>query len=189
MKRFHFIIIFNLFISEVCLAFENDSIDTSNSIIYEKVYLHIDRELFAPGDDIWFKSYLVSGINNKLISGYKNIYVQLISDSGKLITSRLLLSKNGTAMGDFQLPLEIDDGTYTIRAFTKYLENFGEKSLFHKKIGMSGSKNSMEITNDDADLKPVNIDVAFLPEGGTFVLNAINHIAFKAIDEKGKGFR
>lgn len=35
--------------------------------------------------------------------------------------------------------------------------------------------------------KPLKIDVAFLPEGGTFVLNAINHIAFKAVDETGKG--
>ncbi|HRX11676.1 MAG TPA: TonB-dependent receptor plug domain-containing protein, partial [Draconibacterium sp.] len=151
------------------------------------VYLHIDRELFAPGDNVWFKSYLVSGINNKLIPGYKNIYVQLISDSGKLIASRLLLSKNGTAHGDFQLPLEIGDGTYTIRAYTKYLENFGEESFFHKKIVISGLKNSTEIANDDNDSAPAKIDVAFLPEGGNFVLNAINHIAFKAIDEKGKG--
>ncbi len=181
------IAIFQIGQHNIIFASDKDSVNTSGSIIYEKVYLHIDRELFAPGDDIWFKSYLVSGINNKLISGYKNIYIQLISDSGKLITSRLLLSKNGIAHGDFQLPLEIDDGTYTIRAFTKYLENFGEESFFHKKIVISGSKNSMEITNDDADLKPVNIDVSFLPEGGTFVLNAINHIAFKAIDENGKG--
>ena len=187
MKRFHFALVFIVFFSGLCYAFENDSIDTSNSIIYEKVYLHIDRELFAPGDNVWFKSYLVSGINNKLIPGYKNIYVQLISDSGKLIASRLLLSKNGTAHGDFQLPLEIGDGTYTIRAYTKYLENFGEESFFHKKIVISGLKNSTEIANDDNDSAPAKIDVAFLPEGGNFVLNAINHIAFKAIDEKGKG--
>ncbi len=185
MKRFHFLLIF--FISGVSLASETDSIDTSNSIIYEKVYLHIDRELYAPGDNVWFKSYLVSGINNKLIPGYKNIYVQLISNSGILIVNRLLLSKDGTAQGDIQLPLEIGDGTYTIRAFTKYLGNFGEESYFHKKIVIEGSKNSLEITGDEPDSKPLNIDVSFLPEGGTFVLNAINHIAFKAIDEKGKG--
>jgi TonB-dependent SusC/RagA subfamily outer membrane receptor len=166
---------------------DNDSTLTSNSILYEKVYLHIDRELYAPGDDIWFKSYLVSGINNRLVQGYKNIYVQLISEKGVVKISRLLLSKNGTSHGDIQLPLEIADGTYTIRAFTKYLENFGEESFFHKKIVIAGSKNSIEIGMDDSDSKPLTIDVSFLPEGGNFVLNAINHIAFKAIDEKGKG--
>lgn len=174
-------------ITNISIAAETDSVKATNSIIYEKVYLHIDRELYAPGDDIWFKSYLVSGINNKLVPGYKNIYVQLISDSGVVISNKLLLSKDGTAHGDFQLPEVISDGKYTIRAYTKYLENFGEESYFHKKIVISGSRNSLEIAQDDSGSKPVNIDVSFLPEGGNFVLNAINHIAFKAIDEKGKG--
>ncbi len=169
-------------------ASETDSTNNSNSILYEKLYLHVDRELYAPGDDIWFKSYLVSGINNKLIPGYKNIYIQLISESGEPVKRSLLLSKDGTAHGDIHLPDNIADGNYTIRAFTKYLANFGEESFFHKKIMISGSKNSFEIDKDPNE-KASKIDVAFLPEGGAFVLNAINHIAFKAINEKGKGIK
>ncbi len=164
-----------------------DSTKTSNSIIYEKVYLHIDRELYAPGDDIWFKSYLVSGINNRLIPGYKNIYVQLISDSGVVVSNKLLLSRDGTANGDLKLSETIADGNYTIRAFTKYLENFGVESYFHKRVVISGLKNSLEIAAETIEHGPVNLDIDFLPEGGNFVLNAINHIAFKAIDQKGKG--
>ena len=122
------IILFFLFLqiigTSVVYASGNDSIRNSNSILYEKVYLHIDRELYAPGDNIWFKSYLVSGINNRLVPGYKNIYVQLISDSGVVVTNKLLLSRDGTSHGDFQLSETIADGNYTIRAFTKYLENF-----------------------------------------------------------------
>ena len=187
MIRFHFLLLFAILISEFGYASGIDSVKTTNSILYEKVYLHIDRELYAPGDDIWFKSYLVSGINNKLVPGYKNIYVQLIAESEEVVSNRLLLSKDGTAHGDIQLPLEIADGNYTIRAFTRYLTNFDTESYFHKKIIISGSKNSLEIGENDSDSKSVNIDVSFLPEGGTFVLNAINHIAFKAIDDKGKG--
>ncbi|KAF0235714.1 MAG: TonB-dependent receptor [Prolixibacteraceae bacterium] len=171
----------------IIYASGTDSIRNSNSILYEKVYLHIDRELYAPGDDIWFKSYLVSGINNRLVPGYKNIYVQLISDSGVVVGNKLLLSREGIANGDIQLPLEISDGNYTIRAFTKYLENFGVESYFHKRIMISGSKNSLEIALGAGEQEPVNIDVSFLPEGGNFVLNAINYIAFKAIGENGKG--
>ncbi len=172
---------------QLSFAIGKDSVNKSNSILYEKVYLHIDRELYAPGDDIWFKSYLVSGINNKLVPGYKNIYIQLISESGAVVIDRIILSRDGTARGDIQLPFEIGDGNYTIRAFTKYLRNFGEESYFHKKIVISGSKNSIEVVKEVVGAKPLNIDVSFLPEGGNFVLNAINHIAFKAIDENGKG--
>jgi hypothetical protein len=188
MKRCLLYFIFLLItITNISIAAETDSIRNSNSILYEKIYLHIDRELYAPGDNIWFKSYLVSGINNRLLPGYKNIYVQMISDSGVVVSNKLLLSRNGTAHGDFQLSETIADGNYTIRAFTKYLENFGFESYFHKQIVISGSKNSLEIEAETIDQESVKIDVSFLPEGGNFVLNAINHIAFKAIDEKGKG--
>jgi hypothetical protein len=182
-----FVLFFQIFFTSIIYASGNDSLKTTNSILYEKIYLHIDRELFAPGDDIWFKSYLVSGINNRLIPGYKNIYIQLISDSGVVVANQLLLSRDGTAHGDLKLSETIADGNYTIRAFTKYLENFGVESYFHKKIVISGSKNSLEIAAEAIDPVPVKIDISFLPEGGNFVLNAINHISFKAIDEKGKG--
>ena len=169
-------------------AGEKDSI-SANSIIYEKVYVHTDREMYSPGDDIWMKSYLVGGINNKLIPGFKNIYIQLISDSGKVIVSKMLLSKNGSAIGDIQLPRELADGTYTIRAFTRYLQNFGLESYFHKKLRITVAKNSFEVKNKNEKEVSGKIDVSFLPEGGKLILNAINHIAFKAVNIKGKGIQ
>ncbi len=175
---------FGLFNSIV--ASEKDSL-TSSSILYEKVYLHIDRELYAPEDNIWFKSYLVSGINNKLIPGYKNIYVELVSESGEVKLTRLLLSKDGVAHGDFHLYGSLPEGKYMVRAYTKYLQNFGEESFFHKKIMISKAKNSLEQIRDAEKEKQKTIDVAFLPESGDLVLNAINYIAFKAIDATGKG--
>lgn len=183
---FYFLILQIAIISN-CLGSEKDSVITSNSILYEKIYLHVDRELYSPGDNIWFKSYLVSGINNKLIPGYKNIYIQLISESGEVVENRLLLSNNGTAVGDFKLSPTLKDGSYTIRAHTKYQKNFGEESYFYKKIIIAKSKNSLEINQDIVEKKPLKIDVSFLPESGNLIENAINRIAFKAVDETGKG--
>jgi hypothetical protein len=82
---------------------QNPVTENNKSILYEKVYLHIDRELYSLGDDVWFKSYLVSGISHQLIPGYKNIYVQLIN-GGEVVDQKLLLSNNGVAKGDFLLP-------------------------------------------------------------------------------------
>jgi hypothetical protein len=156
-------------------------------ILFEKVYLHIDRELYSPGDDIWFRSYLVSGIGHRLIPGYKNIYVQLVAEDGTVAAQKLLLSNGGTVKGDFRLPASLPEGKYTIRAYTRYLQNFGEESYFHKNIRVVQPRNSLEISEIVPDEKPAIIDVAFLPEGGNFVLNAINHVAFKAVDETGRG--
>jgi len=161
--------------------------ENNKTILYEKVYLHIDRELYSPGDDVWFKSYLVSGISHQLIPGYKNIYIQLVAEDGGVVDEKLLLSVNGTASGDFLLSESLTEGSYTVRAYTKYLQNFGEESYFHKKIVVAEAKSSLEMEAIPAEKKSSALDIAFLPEGGNFVVNAINHIAFKAIDETGKG--
>lgn len=164
----------------------NGQPDTLKSdAVYEKLYLHIDREIYSPGDDIWYKSYLVSGINHKLIPGFKNIYVQLISDEGEIAGNQLIMSVDGTANGDFRLSDSIPEGSYTIRAYTKYLLNFGEESIFHKRIAVSNPGNSLE--DKEPVIKTAQIDAQFLPEGGNLVLNAANYIAFKVTDETGRG--
>lgn len=165
----------------------SDTLKQEQTLLYEKLYLHIDRELYSPGDDIWIKSYLVSGINHKLIQGYKNIYVQLIDEDGSITDQKLLLAYNGVAKGDFLLSDSISEGNYTVRAYTKYLQNFGEESYFHKNIIVAGAKSSLELDEELAERNATEIDVAFLPESGSYVLNAINHVAFKAIDETGRG--
>lgn len=153
-------------------------------LTYEKLYLHIDREVYSPGDNIWFKSYLINGENHKLISDYRNIYVQLISERGEIIDSCMMLSLNGVAANNFLLSDSIPEGSYTLRAYTKYLLSFGEESLFHKKIAVRKVNSNESMDKSDETNK---IDISFLPEGGNLVLNSVNHIAFKAINEKGKG--
>ncbi|NQU88196.1 MAG: hypothetical protein HQ541_20810, partial [Mariniphaga sp.] len=159
---------------------------SKESVLYEKVYLHIDRELYSTGDTIWFKSYLVSGMTNKLITGYKNIYVQLVSPNGEVVSNSLLLSVKGESKGDITIPDSLHDGQYVLRAYTKYLENFGEESFFHKRIWISEPKSSLELDQPEVETKR-DLDVMFFPEGGNLILNAVNHVAFKAVNKNGKG--
>ncbi len=154
--------------------------------VYEKVYLHIDRELYSPGDTIWFKSYLVSGISNQLLPGFKNVYVQLISTSGEVIANRLLLSVNGESNGDIALEDSLAEGQYLIRAYTKYLQNFGEESYFHQRIWVNKPKSSMELDVEE-EQAPSEIEAMFFPEGGNLAYNTANHVAFKVIGTDGKG--
>jgi len=153
---------------------------SKKSIIYEKIYLHTDRHLYAPGDYIWFKAYLVRGLTHKPMPGYKNIYVQMISDDGKVFNERIILTQDGVGFGDIFLSDTIPEGYYTLRAFTRYLENFDEESYFHKRIYVSGSNNSAPFRKDTAGVVP-EIEVTFLPESGNLVMNAINYVAFKCL--------
>lgn len=156
-----------------------------DTILYEKLYLHIDREVYSPGDDVWFKAYLVSGIEHKLMPGFKNIYVQLIDEEGNIIDQCLILSAYGVSYNDFHLPDTLPKGQYTIRGYTKYLQNFGEESLFHQKIAVASPTDVIDYEDKAKEQKIM--DISFLPESGNLVMNASNYIAFKAINEKGKG--
>ena len=160
-------------------------IDSKKPLLFEKLYVHVDRELYAPGDKIWLKVYQVNGITHKLNSNFRNIFVQLVSEKGKVISENVLFSINGQAHGEIDTK-NLESGMYTIRAYTKFLNNFGEEACFHKKIWISRSMNSVDLT-DSKQTDYSKIDVAFLPESGNLVLNAVNSLAFKAVDSKGKG--
>ena len=160
-------------------------ITSKKPLLFEKLYLHVDRELYAPGDKIWLKAYQVNGISHQLNSNYRNIFVQLIAEDGRVIKDLMLFSIKGQAQGSFNTD-SVASGLYTIRAYTKYLENYGEEACFHKKIRITGVIKSVEI--GDMPLPDFSkIEVAFLPESGNLVLNAVNAISFKAIDQKGRG--
>lgn len=174
----------------LCKASGQDSAKIADqqdtTAVYEKLYLHVDREYYAPGDTLWFKSYLVSGLTNKLEPGFKNVYVQLISPKGVVLFNRMLMSVYGTSHGDMALNDSLASGQYTLRAFTKYLKNFDEKSCFHKRIWIAKS-GDFDVKDSTFEKKPELGEVLFFPEGGNLVVNAANHVAFKAIGRDGKG--
>lgn len=153
-------------------------------LLFEKLYVHVDRELYAPGDKIWLKVYQVNGITHQLNSNYRNVSVQLVAESGDVVKELLLFTIKGQAEGQIGLD-SVTSGMYTIRATTRYLENFGEETAFHKKIWISGA--SSNNTTNHAAIDFSKASVAFLPESGSLILNAVNTVAFKAIDPQGRG--
>jgi hypothetical protein len=152
---------------------------------FEKLYVHVDREQYATGDIIWLKAYQVNGVTHQLNSNFRNIFVQLVADDGRVVKDLLLFSIKGQAHGEFRTD-SLAGGIYTIRASTKYLENFGEEALFHKKIIIYKSISSFDQI-EKVQTDSSKMDVSFLPEGGSLVLNVSNTVAFKAIDQKGRG--
>ena len=54
----------------------------------EKVYLHVDRDMYSPGDNIWFKGYLIDATNRLLTDHSHNLHVELISPDSKIIDTR-----------------------------------------------------------------------------------------------------
>jgi hypothetical protein len=90
----------------------------------EDIYLHIDRDKYIAGEDIWFSIYTIDIETGNLSVRSAVVYVELLNPWNiPLIQTRLRLA-GGRGNGNFTLPDSISSGTYTIRAYTNWMKNF-----------------------------------------------------------------
>ena len=129
---------------------------TEDMSIIEKVYLHSDRGSYYPGDDIWFKAYLVDASERLLSDHSNNLHVELISPSSEIIDSRIVKVNEGLGNGDFKLPEKIQSGMYRLRAYTNYMRNFGDQIFFNKDITVINSSDAEKSFSDSTNFKELN---------------------------------
>ncbi len=159
----------------------------------EKLYLHFDKSTYSLTDTIWFKGYLTDASTHTASPLSGLIYTELInSATGQVIQSLSLPTTLGLTWGSFALnPNKYNPGNYTIRAYTNWMQNFGETHFFKKEITIVSllSEQGQPAKKSDTSLKQQlqNIDIQFLPEGGKFIIGITQRMAFKAININGKG--
>lgn len=166
-------------------------------LFFEKTYLHLDRNYYAAGEDIWFKAYLVNAQSNYSTSSSNNLYVELIAPGNKLSAREVVRIDNGVGVGDFKLEDSIPSGHYLIRAYTNWMRNFGKHFVFEKELWIAGpaaangtTYTGSEHDNTHASHKTIARDaytIQFLPEGGVMVEGVPTMVAFKTEDINGKG--
>jgi hypothetical protein len=185
-----------IFISYSCFALcqsvnSRDSVlnasNTDDSSTIEKVYLHTDRDIYYPGDDIWFKAYLIE-VSDMLLSDHSyNLHAELISPSSKIIDSRIIKLDNGLGNGDFKLSGDLASGRYRIRAYTNYMRNFGDQVFFNKDITIINVNDVNKSFKDTLRAIIEKPEITFFPEGGSLVDSVGSIVAFKGVDSDGNG--
>ena len=92
----------------------------------EKVYLHFDNTCYFVGDTIWYKGYVTRSDKGTLTDMSKILYVELLTPDGFLVERQQLEMPNGTANGAFVLTDSLYAGYYELRAYTRWMLNFGQ---------------------------------------------------------------
>ncbi|MEP0263664.1 TonB-dependent receptor plug domain-containing protein [Dokdonia sp.] len=121
-----------LCISTITLGQEK-TIEINEVNYIEKIYTHTDRSFYFPGETIWFKTYITNAHQN-ITSLSDVVYVELISPEGNSIQKANYRIENGYTYGQFELNNDWVGGIYTIKAYTQWMLNYGDTSLFSKKI-------------------------------------------------------
>ena len=158
----------------------------------EKIHLHTDRTIYIPGEKIWFKAYLVDAFTHQAPTYSQYVYAELI-DASDLLVHRVMVTNddNGLFHGFISLSGKTPAGDYTLRAYTRYMENLGDDYFFKKNIriaesgGNRGSRGSEENTSSPSGELGGAFDVSFFPEGGNLVEGLVCRVAFKALNRQG----
>ena len=167
----------------------------------EKVYLHLDNTGYFMGETMWMKAYMVRTDKDSLGSLSRVLYVELVDPFGEVVKSQKLKVENGMAHGDMELTGLLTSGFYELRAYTRYMLNWGDDAIFsrvipifnaapkpgeydHPKID-DGVKSRFRPDTRSKEGESRRLNARFYPEGGHLVAGLRNRVAFSITDKQG----
>ena len=181
---------YNKIVLSVCLIFQlafsanAQSIDTVLTKWHqarptEKIYIQFNNSYYTPGQTIWFKAYLMLGLEPSEIS--KNIYIDFFDANGKLLEHSTSPIVYGSSWGSFIIPEKYIGTTIQTVAYTKWMSNFDSAYFFRKQLSVIPTK----IMANNATGSLPEATIQFLPESGNSIEQVLTVMAFKAINQLG----
>ena len=164
----------NISINSVQNSLEN----LATNFPQEKIYVQFDKPSYAPGETIWFKSYIMTGADPSQIS--KTVYIDFINTQGRVLKHCVSPVLQSGGSGDYSLPLEFKDEVVYVKAYTKWMLNFDSSFLYRKTIHIIQSK---PVRNKP--VPAIKTAIQFLQEGGNIVENIETKVAFKDVHFDG----
>jgi hypothetical protein len=104
------------------------------AILNDIIYIHTDREVYAPEDTVWFKAYILNKkyLTESLLS--KTFDILLVNERGEIIKHDKHIIQESEVHGQFLVEHTLDEGIYYIIGYSSWMKNFNPDILFSKKI-------------------------------------------------------
>ena len=188
------------------LSYMKRAMNFAQTMPQEKVYLHFDNTGYFMGETIWFKGYVIRSDNGKPTDMSAVLYVELVNPSGDVVETRKLPIQEGVAHGEIKLDSLYSTGFYEVRAYTRYMTNWGNGGIFSRVFPVFNAPKKegdySKMVMDDfgyrkrlpntrasevADSKESGLKVKLYPEGGKLVRGVPNRVAFYVTDKSGVG--
>jgi len=155
----------------------------------EKTYIHTDKDMYIPGETIWYKGYLLDGSDHGGSDKSNVLHIELLNERDSIVAKQQLYVKAVGTDGNLDIPETLMQGNYTLKAYTKYMLNEREPLAFSKTIAILDLKKETSTVSKavKAITPKKRIALQFFPEGGTLVYGLQNTIGVKAVDQNGQG--
>jgi hypothetical protein len=201
MKRFLFLVLIYLISYDIyCqdLAAKLTSIlnEASKDIPSDRLFLHLDRNLYHAGDTIRFQAYVRDSRTGIFMTESSSMYAMLINSSHKTIDSARFRIIMAAVPGWLKIPADAPTGDYSVLAFTSSDMNFNPSFSFSTPVRIEPMKSagpdmekkagSRDTLNFELPSPETSTDLKFLPEGGTFIYGLSQKLAFNAVTSSGR---
>jgi len=125
-----------------------------------------------------------------------SVYVELFDARDSVVCRVKTGLESSMFSGYINIPEDVPEGDYIIRAYTGAMRNLDEDYFFMKNIRIGDPMSRMIKVQPEFDQKPYrkyikipfpndDFDVSFYPEGGSALYGCMGHIAFKAMQRDG----
>lgn len=142
----------------------------------EKIHLHYDKQLVKPGETVWFKAYLLSG--SQPIVRSTNLYVDIYSQSGKLLQHTIWPISKANSIGSFTIPKAYRERLVQVKAYTAWMRNFDSSFMYRYQLRMLDSSAIVQTQQVKS-----TAGIRFYPEGGSIVADAPVNLAFQITNQ------
>lgn len=164
------------------------------SLPQERVYLQFDNNGYYLGETMWFKAHVTAGNNDKASTLSKVLYVEIVAPEGYVVeTKKYKLDENGCCHGEFELKPLMLSGYYEIRAYTRYMLNWGSEAIFSRVFpvydkvnannwdfkNMLDRKRGFMYRGEWINSELPDCDLKFYPEGGHIVAGITGKVAYE----------
>lgn len=140
---------------------------------FQTMHVHFDKDIYLPGETIWFKAYLYN--INEVSLAATNFYVAIYDEKGKQLQQKQYPIVGGSCNGDLAIPDTIEGSRLQFRAFTIAMIAEDSNNVYEKILSVYNKK-----TNADNQTQPKTKQLQFFAEGGQVIAELQNTIAIKA---------
>jgi len=102
----------------------------------EKLYLHLDKQVYAPGEQVRFRAYLGDAASHRPVTKSGYVYVELVDREERVVSlAKVRADSLHLFHGYLLLPKTLEAGSYRVQGYTDYMRNTGNKEyLFRQTI-------------------------------------------------------
>jgi len=132
----------------------------------EKIYIQTDKPVYFVNETVYYRLFLLNSCLHTPSYLSRFIYVELIDMNRTVVLRQKIMPDSvGVLHNTLKLSDALPQGYYTIRAYTKYMENFGIENFYSKPVFVISENKEhlkMELEAKAKNIKQTSIDLHFV---------------------------